>query len=371
MKGELVTRSDDGLTVSSVRWTRFGRPMIIVIATIMLISTMQTHAQPVDLGLSFQTNAVVQFDRATDGTVWAITSSSMDRLPTLAGVYALRSTNNGTSWDTSCISPDWWKWGTDITAVSKSEAWACIMRDDVEDTLLTVRTTDGGRTWKLADVDAMRSGTVHALHFFSDKIGVALGRSGSRMAQRWMITRTTDGGRTWMKVDSIYARIGEVVAERNGRSMSSGPNDLWIGMSSGRIIVITDKGATARDVMCPLGGSVNALCHLTSDSVLAVRTMENGTSKAVTTIDGSTWVPAPLPPSLTNVHGLYRLSDGSLVTVPNEVTKTALLHITADLTSATMVHGPDCFGVLELGTSILITGTELMPGKGLLRLPLR
>jgi hypothetical protein len=47
------------------------------------------HAQDISVGLDIQTNAVVQLERGFDGSIWGITSSSMDLLPTVAGVFVL------------------------------------------------------------------------------------------------------------------------------------------------------------------------------------------------------------------------------------------------------------------------------------------
>lgn len=325
------------------------------------------HAQDISVGLDIQTNAVVQVERGFDGSIWGITSSSMDLLPTVAGVFVVKSVDEGATWTSHEVTSNWWRWGSDICPLTKNEAWSSVIRDDVEDTLEVFRTSDGGRTWSIVKPADVQLDRIISVHFFSPTVGIVFGSVGRKIEHKWTVSRTTDGGKTWSVSLAKSAFGQEQVAERNDRSAARFGSAFWLGLSSGRILFTQDAGATWSFISSPLGGSINAIVPLRDGRLLAVRTKTDGSAVAMTTRDGNTWEPAVLPPNVTHIHGLYARADGSIVTVPSEITQTPMLAISADLTSAVPVDSKPSFGVIELKDGSLLTGTEAVRGKGLRR----
>ncbi len=339
-------------------------PVAISLLAVLHVG-LPLHAQDINVGLDAQTNAVVQLERGFDGSIWGITSSSMDLLPTVAGVFAVRSTDEGKTWASSTITENWWRWGADICPLTSQEAWATLIRDEVEDTLEVMRTRDGGKSWTVVAPADVKVERIHSVHFFSPNVGIVFGSVGRKIEHKWVLSRTTDAGMTWTVSMAQTAFGQEQIAERNHRSTARFGDALWVGMTSGRILFSQDQGATWSMIISPLGGSVNALVTLRDGRLLAVRTKKDGTPTAMATRDGTSWDPVVLPAELTNIHGLIACKDGSIVTVPLEITQTPLLRLSADLTTVTKVAGVGTFGVIELKSGLLLTGTEVVRGKGL------
>jgi len=335
---------------------------------VLAICTVAASAQPIDLRLDFQTNAVVQLERAFDGTLWGITASSMDRLPTLAGVYTVRSTDQGKTWDTSCVTPDWWRWGVQISPQSATTAWAFVLRDDVSDTLECYRTTTGGASWIRIDPMDVGLARLFSVTFFSEAVGVAIGSTGRAVTSKWVVSRTTDGGRTWALGRDMQAFLNEKIAQRNDRALGRHGSTLAVGMTTGRVLISRDSGASWSFSITPIRGPISAVACTPDGGVLVVQTTSSGVSTAFRTADGSLWTPQSLPAGVNNVRGLRVLSDGSFATIPNDVESSALTLITADLQRAVPLKNSGCFGVVELNGGQLLTGTETVPGGGLLRL---
>ncbi len=335
---------------------------------ILAICTVAASAQPIDLRLDFQTNAVVQLERAFDGTLWGITASSMDRLPTLAGVYTVRSTDMGQTWDTSCVTPDWWRWGVQIAPQSANTAWAFVLRDDVTDTLECYRTTTGGASWVRIEPIDVGLARLFDVQFFSETVGVAIGSTGRAVTSKWVVSRTTDGGRTWTLGRDMQAFLNEQIAQRNGRSISRNGGSLAVGMTTGRLLITSDSGASWSFAITPIRGPISAVTHTANGDLLAVQTSSTGNSTAHRSADGSSWTLQALPVGLNNVRGLRLLKDGALATIPNDVEASGLSVITADLQRASSLKNSGCFGVIELPDGQLLTGTETVPRGGLLRL---
>jgi len=345
--------------------------MIRSFATLFLLilcsASTLVYGQAVDLGLDHQTNAIVQFSAASDGTLWCITSSSMDRLPTLAGVHSVRSTNGGSTWEGTVITEDWWRWGIDIAPASKDQAWAVVMRDDVIDTIDCYRTTNAGKVWHYVSPADVQLTQVNLVHFISPTNGYLFGVVGGSHTRKWMVVHTTDGGKTFTRVDSMLARIGETLFERNKRSVGLRGDEIWIGLSSGRIIIIDGKNNAARDVMAPLGGGISGIAQLSDGSMLVTRTKNDGSVSAMKTKDGSSWDPVDLPAAVRNVHGFYAQPSGSILTIPSDVTLTPLVEISADLAKAAQRADHHRFGCIITSKGVILTGTELLPGGGMFR----
>ena len=335
--------------------------------TVLLSTSTLASAQMIDLGLDFQTNAIVQVERGFDGSIWGISGSSMDRLPTLAGVYTIRSTDGGTSWDTSSITQDWWRWGVELIPISKDICWAFTLRDDVNDTLECFRTADGGASWTRIEPMDVGLARLVDVEFFTPQIGVAIGSTGRSVTSKWVVSRTTDGGKTWELSRDMQAHYNEKIAQRNDRATHRVGNTYIVGMTSGRLLITRDAGATWAFLTPPIGGAVSAVVDVKGMGVIAVRTTDDGGFTSAVSADDATWTGARMPAGVRDIRGFRLLRDGSIATIPNDVQHAPLMILKSDLSSATTLKQHSCFGVLELDDATLLTGTELVPGQGLLR----
>jgi len=284
-------------------------------------------------------------------------------MPTLAGVYAFRSTNAGTSWDTSCITPNWWRWGIDICPLTAQQAWGMVQR---EDTIELYATADGGATWRYVEPKSVQLDRVMSVHFYSVNVGVVIGQAGRRIENRWYASRTTDGGQTWTRsVPMIVDPVSERIALPNDRSTCSIGGICWIGMSSGRIMTSNDSGRTWRIDRTTLSGGIGGLCILNSGALAAF-----GKEGALTTTNGKEWQPLSVAIPSASIHGIRKLRDGSLALMPDPNTNTNFQLLSADATSIGTWHQAldisECYSIFELENGMLLLGTELVPGKGVL-----
>ncbi|MCX6141417.1 MAG: hypothetical protein NTX15_11440 [Candidatus Kapabacteria bacterium] len=185
----------------------------ILMLSIVITGSAIAHEE-IDLGLDFQMNSIAQIERAFDGALWGLTSTTQETMPTVAGVYTFVSTNNGLRWDSGCVTPSWWRWGQEIAAISAKEAWVITVR---EDTTELQRTTDGGKTWLRMSANLTRISRPSSIQFFSAKVGFILGQEGRAIERKWVVSRTTDGGTTWNTSTPMLAEpASEMSAERNG-----------------------------------------------------------------------------------------------------------------------------------------------------------
>ncbi len=336
----------------------------------ILFLTTISSGQVINLKMDFQTNSVMQLDRAEDGTIWGITSSNIDRLPTIAGVWAVRSTDEGKSWDTSCVTADWWRWGVDVCAVSAQTAWVVTMR---EDTVELRQTTNGGKSWAVIRPEAVGLDRPVNVHFFDAKHGTVLGTQGRRIERKWVVARTTDGGATWTQSLPMLAEPPtESLADLNDRSVSWNDDHLYVAMNSGRILQSTDRGVSWRFLVCPLR-PITGLIVQTADaaskgaSTLRVySTGSNGVVQSMETTTGDQWTNVAVPPTLHHVYGLRQLMNGRIVTIPRSLLSANMVDVH---TGMPLPAPPRCDGLLPTADGALL-GQEVVWGQGIIRVQL-
>ena len=92
----------------------------------------------------------------------------------------------------------------------------------VGDRGLILLTTTGGRTWSVQT--PRTSATLHAVDFFNEKLGVAVGGSVEPTTHRSVgsLLTTEDGGRTWKKIDIDLPRLTGVRMTGPGRMLAWG-----------------------------------------------------------------------------------------------------------------------------------------------------
>ncbi len=324
-------------------------------------------AEEIDFGIDFQMNAVAQIERAFDGTFWGITSTTQESMPTVAGVYTFISTNGGLHWDSSCVTPNWWRWGQEIAAISVKEAWVIAVR---EDTTEMYRTVDRGKRWTIVSPSLTRISKPFAIHFYSPFVGVVIGQEGRAIERKWVVSRTTDGGVTWKTSLPMLAEPAtEQPAERNDRSFWAQAGEVFVGMSSGRVLFSLDSGQSWKFMRTPLGGSVNSIARISESRLLVVNTTTQGLMRPATTTDyGASWnTLVQLPQDTPPLHGLRLCPDGSIVTIPNELTKTPLTKIAIDLSSARIISALAGYSVEAQLDGTYLVGAEIVPGQGMRR----
>lgn len=336
--------------------------MVILLCFLIIATT--APAQVVDLKLDFQTNSVMQIDTSADGTtLWGITSSNVDRLPTIAGVYAVRSTNNGTSWDTSCITPDWWRWGISIAAVNAVHAYAIINRDD---TTWLARTLDG-KTWLEVNPAMMDISNPLFIHFFNPRVGVVLGTQGRKIERKWVVARTTDGGASWTPSIAMLAEPPtESIGSFNARSAAWDGGTLVIGMNSQRYLITTDTGQTWTFERSPIGRIAGAVIS-SSGGLQRIQLLANqpsGTVRSVTSTNGGPWQDVTIHPSVKKVDGVRLVASEGIVTIPRSLSNIPCI----DIGRGTTVPFPQRVDALAVKGPYLFTSQELMPRQGIVRL---
>lgn len=341
--------------------------LVVVIFAVCctLVNVPNASTQVVDLKMDFQTNSVMQLDQASDGTIWGITSSNIDRLPTIAGVWSVRSTNGGTSWDTACITDNWWRWGVDIAAVSATTAYAVTMR---EDTIELYRTTDG-RKWNAVSASNVGLDNIMAVHFFNERIGFIIGTQGRKIERKFIVSRTSDGGATWQaSLPLLPDPPTEVLADMNDRAVCWKGATVCVGMNTGRILVTHDSAQTWKFIRTPLR-TINAITLITENgqqTMCAYHTQADGTVRAFSSNDDKTWTNAPLPPNVKKVYGARELADGKWVSIPRSLFNAG----SVDLQTGVPVPVPQgCDALLPIRGGVLCS-QELFLGKGLVRIEL-
>lgn len=331
----------------------------------ILITASAFAHEEIDLGLDFQMNSIAQLERAFDGALWGLSSTTQETMPTVAGVYTFLSTNNGARWDSSCVTPSWWRWGQEIAAISAKEAWVITVR---EDTTELQRTSNGGKSWSRVTASLTRISRPISIQFFSPKVGFILGQEGRAIERKWVVSRTSDGGVTWTTSIAMLAEpASEAPAERNSRSVWKEQGAIYIGMSSGRILYSLDSGLTWKFATTPVGGAVNSIGRISKGRLLAVNTSSTGVMRQATSTDnGASWsIILALPQDTPPLHGLRAAKDGSLLTIPNEYTKTALTRLSNDLSTAKILSTQPAYSVLEQADGTFLVGAEILPGQGI------
>ncbi len=113
------------------------------------------------------------------------------------GGALLRTTNGGSTWSVQAWPRDPYSGSdedddgehiTDLSWRSSSTAWAVTSHGKI------LRTTNGGRTWRLQD---RFGGGLSSIHMQSSSVGWAVGGTS--------LVRTTDGGRTWRRTATANA----------------------------------------------------------------------------------------------------------------------------------------------------------------------
>ena len=339
--------------------------VVVLAVCCTLVNVPKSSTQVVDLKMDFQTNSVMQLDQASDGTIWGITSSNIDRLPTIAGVWSVRSTNGGISWDTACITDNWWRWGVDIAAQDANTAYAVTMREDTLELYRKVK----GSTWVQLNPSTVALDNVMAVHFFNERVGFIIGTQGRKIERKFIVSRTSDGGATWQaSLPLLPDPPTEVLADNNDRAVCWKGATVCVGMNTGRILVTHDSAQTWKFIRTPLR-SISAITLITENgqqTMSAYHTQADGTVRAFTSSDDKTWTMAPLPPTVKKVYGAREIGEGTWVSIPRSLYNARSVNLQ---TGEPVPMPPGCDALLAMPGGILCS-QELFLGKGLVKIEL-
>ncbi|MDI9358228.1 MAG: YCF48-related protein [Phycisphaerales bacterium] len=139
-------------------------------------------------------------------------------------------------------------------------------------------TTDGGKTWSNAQTITGMSG-IYSVAFSSATNGVAVGYNGN-------YSTTTDGGKTWSNAQTITGMLGI-----NSVAFSSATKGVAVGYNNGGAYsYTTDGGKTWSNAQKISGmGGINSVAFSSDTNGVAVGVGINGGVYSTTTDGGKTW----------------------------------------------------------------------------------
>ena len=251
-----------------------------------------------------------------DNTVWISGTNSS---------YA-RTTDGGTTWDVSQVDPADSLQFRDVHAFSDQHALLLSIGNGEQSRIY--RTTNGGQDWDRVFTNQEADGFFDCMDFWDDNTGLAFSDS---FEGSFYIIKTIDGGTTWTRVSPSVlppALEGEGSFAASGTCLiTEGENMAYIGTGAGgraAVIKTSDRGETWSLVETPVthgtpSSGLASVSFLDGDNgVIAGGEISKPDSIAspiaITTDAGTTWT-LTSPPSFTGA--IYGVSY-----VPNQPTPT-------------------------------------------------
>jgi photosystem II stability/assembly factor-like uncharacterized protein len=123
------------------------------------------------------------------------------------------------------------------------------------------RTSDGGRTWKAADVPGNYAGTSASIGFVDDQHGYLLAAAQRHSSGRSTVLRTDDGGAMW-SVAGAGPWLGSLLAVSDATTIWAAGQEQAGGEFAQPILAVSrDGGRTFEDVTLPgVQGTTEAQC---------------------------------------------------------------------------------------------------------------
>ena len=251
--------------------------------------------------------------------IWATANFATGAFPATHLIKILRTTNGGQTWQLTNVNAALNYFAFDIQAFDSTTAWISTFSNNNSTRSGLFKTTDGGQNWvqKLAD-----SVGNHHLRFLDKNNGVCLSALSRRFAY------TSDGGENWTIDNTSLAFTGR----EHSAAAVSGTNafirkgdTLWFGTTAGRVFRSTNKGRnwTPYATGIPPNWSIPSLAFSDARNGMMVG-VDSITFRyagiAKTNDGGVTWqvVPMTLVSASFNVLPL-------LTAIPNKNEKTYLL----------------------------------------------
>lgn len=168
------------------------------------------------------------------------------------------------------------------------------------------QTTDGGAHWKLLFTNPDAKGFFDGIAFWDRSHGII---AGDAVAGRTTIFTTADGGATWQRRNSPEAIGNEGAFAASNTSLAlAGVREVWLGTTVARVVHSTDNGRTWTAVETPVrrdgpGAGIFSLGFSDAMHGIAVggdytKPAESGGNIALTSDGGVTWTkPSGTPPA--------------------------------------------------------------------------
>ncbi len=207
---------------------------IICLLSSLLVFCPFLRAQPAPVIRLLATRDPVSFrglSIPSDSVVWASGSQ---------GTVG-RSLNGGRTWEWMQVPGHETRDFRDIEAFDAQTALIMAIAEPAH----LLKTTDGGKSWKLVFADSTAGMFLDALHFRDPMNGIV---AGDPVAGKFFMRRTRDGGETWQPV-------AEVPAAQSGEALFA---------ASGTNIILKEKG----EFVMVTGGKVSRLLRGKGNRVL-------------------------------------------------------------------------------------------------------
>ncbi len=225
----------------------------------------------------------------------------------------VRTTNGGTSWQTSQVPGAEKLQFRDVHAVSADKAWVLSIGPGEQSRIYL--TTDGGAHWRQQFVNDQPKAFLDCMDFWDERQAVVIGDSVDGKAD---LLRTDDGGAHWARLPAAAlpaAPNGEGSFAASGTCLIARPGGLaWAVVSSpghARLLKSSDHGRNWSALALPItartesGPQTVAFRDDRHGMVLAGgRTLAEGDVAAAATEDGGiTWTPRNAPKQVQGVWG--------------------------------------------------------------------
>ncbi|HEX8556858.1 MAG TPA: hypothetical protein VF668_02085 [Pyrinomonadaceae bacterium] len=169
------------------------------------------------------------------------------------GTYA-RTTDGGKTWRAAQVPGAAELDFRDVDAFDAETAYLLAIGEGARSRIY--KTTDGGRTWRLQFQNGRAGAFYDCMAFWDSRRGVAMS---DPVGGRFLVVRTEDGGRSWREIDP--AGMPPALADEGGFAASgtcvavSGSSDAWFGTggpAGPRVFRSADGGRTWAATPVPL-----------------------------------------------------------------------------------------------------------------------
>lgn len=140
------------------------------------------------------------------------------------------------------------------------------------------KTTDGGTTWNIKDVNSFGFGSVNGIHFINSSTGFLCGGNSA------FFYKTTDQGETWTEISSV-----PVPADAYYSVYAFDENKIMLGTFPRKIVKTTDGGASWTEYELPGAPSNTQIMGITFKDANTGYAIGNPNYFAYTTNGGTSW----------------------------------------------------------------------------------
>ncbi len=292
--------------------------------TALCLYASNSHAQWVvqDAGFTGNTLGFYEISIVDENVVWAVCYDGVNGLGSSTPVLDFtRTTDGGATWIPGTMGTDNTLAFSTIFALSDTEAWVAMHKQNFTTGGGLFHTTDGGLTWEHSNPGVVfDNGSFPNFVYFKDQLNGIAG--GDANGGYFEIYTTTDGGINWTRTPQ--ANIPDPISGGqygwfNGYSVIG--DNVWFGTNLGQMYKSTDFGLTwsiytvdpGMNTVYEIAFNDNGLHGLTN-----IRTSNNTVILFSTVDGGSTWTQMPSHPQwkrsrVTSVPGTSTFVSTSVI----------------------------------------------------------